>query len=141
MTPTLRSFESHSAAETMEIGRRLAEELKAGDVLALHGELGSGKTCLVKGIALGLGVTQDVTSPTYTLIHEYQGGRLSLCHADLYRLDSPGQALAIGIEDCLQPDGVTVIEWAEKIEALLPATTRHVRLTATSESSRRIEIS
>jgi tRNA threonylcarbamoyladenosine biosynthesis protein TsaE len=140
MTPILRPVESHSATETVEIGRRLAGQLKAGDVLALHGELGSGKTCLVKGIALGLGVKQDVTSPTYTLIHEYHGGRLPLCHVDLYRLDSARQALAIGIEDCLQPDGVTVIEWAEKIEALLPANTLHVRLTATGESSRRIEV-
>src|SRR5947207_9211067 len=111
---------SHSAAETMDIGRQLAATLKPGDVLALTGDLGAGKTCLVKGIALGLGIAQDVTSPTFTIIHEYRGGRLPLYHVDLYRLDSARQTVAIGIEDYLHPDGVTVIEWAEKIEPLLP---------------------
>jgi len=141
MTPASRNFESASTAETIEFGRRLAPELRAGIVLALHGDLGTGKTCLVKGIALGLGVAQEVTSPTFTLIHEYRGGRLPLYHVDLYRLDSTEQAVAIGIEDYLQAGGVTVIEWAEKIESLLPSKTRHIRFTATGESSRRIEIS
>ncbi len=141
MTPASRIFESASTAETIELGRRLAPELSAGTVLALHGDLGTGKTCLVKGIALGLGVAQEVTSPTFTLIHEYRGGRLPLYHVDLYRLDSTEQAAAIGIEDYLQAGGVTVIEWAEKTESLLPLETRHILFTATGESSRRIEIS
>src|SRR2546426_299707 len=113
-----QSVETHSATETIAFGRTLAEELRAGDVVALSGELGSGKTCLVKGIASGLGITQDVTSPTFTIIHEYRSGRLPLYHVDLYRLDSLPQALAAGIEDYLGRDGITVIEWAERIGSL-----------------------
>jgi tRNA threonylcarbamoyladenosine biosynthesis protein TsaE len=131
---------SKSAAETFEFGRQLADKLQAGDILALTGELGAGKTCFVKGLARGLGVTQAVTSPTFTLIHEYRGGRLPLFHVDLYRLDSVAQALAVGIEDYLNGAGVTVIEWAEKIAPLLPARTIHVRLTATGETTRTIEM-
>jgi tRNA threonylcarbamoyladenosine biosynthesis protein TsaE len=131
---------SHGIAETIELGRQLAARLKAGDVVALSGELGAGKTCLVKGIAAGLRVAQEVTSPTFTLIHEYRGGRCALYHIDLYRLDSARQVLAIGIEDYLNGDGVTVIEWAEKIEALLPERAIHIKLSVVDETTRRIEI-
>lgn len=131
---------SHSPTETFDYGRQLGAELQPGDVLALTGDLGAGKTCLVKGIAHGLGIAQEVTSPTFTLIHEYRGGRLLLYHVDLYRLDSVEQAVAIGIEDYLGNDGVTVIEWAEKIESLLPPATRHVRIEFMNDNSRRIEI-
>ena len=137
----MKQIESHSARETMEFGRFLAGELQSGDVIALTGELGAGKTCLVKGIALGLGITQEATSPTFTLIHEYRGGRLPLYHVDLYRLNSAEQAIAIGIEDYLRTEGVTVIEWAEKIESLLPENVRRIRLETTGESTRRIEVS
>ena len=136
----MRRIESQSAQETAEFGRRLAGVLQPGDVIALTGELGTGKTCLTKGIALGLGITQEVTSPTFTLIHEYRGGRLLLYHVDLYRLNSAEEVLGIGIEDYLRPEGVTVIEWAEKVEALLPANARRIRLEVTGESSRRIEV-
>jgi tRNA threonylcarbamoyladenosine biosynthesis protein TsaE len=131
---------SKSAAETFEFGRQLAGELKPGDVIALTGELGSGKTCLVKGIAAGLGVTQEVTSPTFTFIHEYRGGRLPLVHVDLYRLDKVAEAVNIGIEDYLNGPGVVVIEWAERIESLLPANTQHIRLSIVDENTRRIEV-
>lgn len=137
---TSQQIETHSAAETVAFGKRFAIELRAGNVIALSGELGAGKTCLVKGIALGLGIQQDVTSPTFTLIHEYSGGRLPLFHADLYRLDSAPQAQAIGIEDYLNGSGVTVIEWAEKIATLLPAGTIRVHIEIISESIRRIQI-
>src|SRR5438093_998187 len=110
---------SHSAAETMDFGRQLAASLRPRDVVALTGDLGAGKTCLVKGVAAGLGVTQVVTSPTFTLIHEYRDGRLPVYHVDLYRLDSVRQAQAIGLEEYLAGDGVTIIEWAEKITELL----------------------
>ena len=136
----MRRIESQSAQETVEFGRQLAGEFRSGDVVALTGELGTGKTCLVKGIALGLGITQEVTSPTFTLIHEYRGGRLTLYHVDLYRLNSVEQVAGIGIEDYLQTEGVTVIEWAEKMEPLLPANARRIRLEATGESARRIEV-
>ena len=131
---------SHSPTETLEFGRQLAAELQPGAVLALTGELGAGKTCLVKGIARGLGVEQEVTSPTFTLIHEYRGGRLPLYHVDLYRLDSIEQAVGIGIEEYLPGDGVTVIEWAEKIESLLPPATKWLRLSLVNDTSRRIEV-
>ncbi len=130
---------SRSAADTFAFGRELAGQLRPGDVVALSGDLGAGKTVLVKGIAAGLGVEQEVTSPTFTIIHEYRGGRWPLVHVDLYRLDSVAQALAIGIEDYLGGDGVTVIEWAEKIEPLLPERTRRIHLAIEDEHTRRIE--
>ncbi len=131
---------SRSAAETIEFGRHLAQSLQPGDVVALSGDLGAGKTCLVKGIAAGLGITQDVTSPTYTIIHEYRGGRLPLVHVDLYRLDTVPQAIATGIEEYLNGDGVTVIEWAEKIAALLPEQAKRIRMEIVDETTRRIEV-
>ncbi len=130
---------SHSPEETLRCGRELAETLRPGDVIALTGELGAGKTCLVKGIAAGLGVAQPVTSPSYTLIHEYPGGRIPLVHIDLYRLDTAQDALNIGIEEHLGGTGVTIIEWAEKIEPLLPPHVRRIRLTALDETTRLIE--
>ena len=131
---------SHSAAETLAFGRQLAATLQPGDVLALVGDLGAGKTCLVKGLAAGLGIAQVVTSPTFTLIHEYTGGRYPLAHVDLYRLESPAAAVAIGIEDYLGGPGITVIEWAERIESLLPVGTKRIRLTAVDEQTRHIEV-
>ena len=135
------TFQSHSAAETVAFGQRMAGDLGPGDVVALHGELGAGKTCLVKGIARGLGVTQDVTSPTFTIVHEYRGGRLALVHVDLYRLDTPQQAAAIGIEDYFYGKAVTVVEWAEKIMPLLPPHVIHVRLEWRGENERAIVVS
>jgi tRNA threonylcarbamoyladenosine biosynthesis protein TsaE len=134
------TLHTHSPAETEAVGRRLAEQLQPGDVVALTGELGAGKTCLVKGIAAGLGIAETVTSPTFTIIHEYGGGRLPLYHVDLYRLDTPEQALAVGIEDYLTGNGITVIEWAEKIEPLLPARALRVRISISDDTARRIEL-
>jgi len=131
---------SHSAEETIAFGRQLAGSLRAGDVLALTGDLGAGKTCLVKGLAAGLNITHAVTSPTFTLIHEYRGGRLPLAHIDLYRLATASEAVNIGIEEYLSGVGVTVIEWAERIESLLPAQTKRIRLTAIDETTRQIEV-
>jgi tRNA threonylcarbamoyladenosine biosynthesis protein TsaE len=132
--------DAQSLEETLNFGERLASEVQRGDVIALFGDLGAGKTALVKGLARGLGVTQAVTSPTFTLVHEYSGGRLPLFHIDLYRLDTVEQALAIGIEDYLNGMGVTAIEWAEKIEPLLPPHTTRVRIAWLGETARRIEV-
>jgi tRNA threonylcarbamoyladenosine biosynthesis protein TsaE len=124
---------SRSAAETMEFGRQLAATLKPGDVVALSGDLGAGKTCLVKGLAAGLGITHEVTSPTFTLIHEYP----PLAHVDLYRIDS---VYGIGLEEYFGGRWITVIEWAEKIEAQLPARTKRIRLTVLDDTSRQIDV-
>lgn len=115
------SIISHSPGETFEFGRTFAASLKRGDVLALSGDLGAGKTHFAKGLARGLGIDTEVTSPTFTLIHEYPGGRLPLYHVDLYRLDEAGEALGIGIDEYLRGDGVTAIEWADKFPELIPS--------------------
>ncbi len=137
---TSQQVDTSSLEETLRFGERLGREFQRGDVVALFGELGAGKTALVKGIARGLGITQEVTSPTFTLVHEYTGGRLLLFHIDLYRLDNLEQTLAIGIEEYLNGPGVTAIEWSEKIEPLLPATALRIRIAASDNNVRRIEV-
>jgi tRNA threonylcarbamoyladenosine biosynthesis protein TsaE len=106
---------SHNPAETEAFGETLGRLAERGLVIALSGNLGAGKTQLVKGIARGLGVTARVHSPTFTLVNEYGGGRLKLFHLDLYRLETTAQILSAGIDEFLQPEGVAVIEWAERI--------------------------
>src|SRR6516162_4914550 len=110
----MATFESHNTGETESLGERWGREAKSGLVIALSGDLGAGKTQLVKGIARGLGISTRVHSPTFTLVNIYTGGRLTLFHLDLYRLETPEQILAAGLEEYLQPNGVTVIEWAER---------------------------
>ena len=105
---------SHSPTETEALGETWGRAAESGWVIGLSGDLGTGKTQLVKGLARGLGVTARVHSPTFALINVYAGGRLPLFHLDLYRLDTPEQILAAGLEEYLQPAGVTVIEWAER---------------------------
>src|SRR6266498_3234849 len=105
---------SHSPAETEALGEAWGRAATNGWVIGLVGDLGAGKTQLVKGLARGLGITARVHSPTFTLVNLYSGGRLRLFHLDLYRLDTRAQILAAGLEEYLQPDGVTVIEWAER---------------------------
>ena len=112
---------SHSAEETFELGRRRAESLRGGEVLALVGELGAGKTHFVKGLAAGLACRANVTSPTFVLIHEYVDGRLPLYHFDFYRLESEEEVRQIGLDDYLHGNGVVVVEWADKFPSLLPA--------------------
>jgi len=105
---------TRSAEETRILGETLGRTARAGDVLWLHGTLGAGKTELAKGVATGLASRSPVSSPSFALIHEYQGGRLSLFHIDLYRLEGDA-ALDIGLEDYLEGDGVTVLEWGERL--------------------------
>jgi tRNA threonylcarbamoyladenosine biosynthesis protein TsaE len=131
-------LETHSAAETQELGARLARLLQPGDVIALQGELGTGKTCLTQGIGRGLGVAEPVVSPTFTLIREYRrrGVRLPLYHIDFYRLDEPAEAAALGLDDYLYGDGVCVIEWAERAREVLPAERLWVQLEYRGETER-----
>ena len=112
----MAEFISHGPAETESLGERWGRAAQHGLVIGLSGDLGAGKTQLVKGLARGLGITARVHSPTFTLVNEYGGGRLRLFHLDLYRLETRGQMVSAGLEEFLQPDGMTVIEWAERLE-------------------------
>ena len=136
----MATFISHSPAETESLGEKFGRAARHGLVIALSGELGAGKTQLVKGVARGLGIGARVHSPTFTLVNEYAGGRLRLFHLDLYRLESRGQILAAGLEEFLQPDGVAVIEWAERIAecGVRNADYRNVKIEIVSETERKI---
>lgn len=130
------TFISHSSSETQSLGESWGRAAERGLVIALSGDLGAGKTELVKGIARGLGATTRVHSPTFTLVNEYVGGRWRLFHLDLYRLETPGQIISAGLEEFLRPDGVTVIEWAEKLKR--EAKWVSVKIEILGESERRI---
>jgi tRNA threonylcarbamoyladenosine biosynthesis protein TsaE len=129
-----------SAAETVELGRKIGAFLSPNEVIALTGDLGAGKTTLIQGIAAGLGVKDYVTSPTFIIINEYQG-RLPLYHVDLYRLDDVELIAELGIEEYFQKDGVCVIEWAEKLEGLRPAGAETIELKSLGENEREISLS
>ena len=119
----------------MALGSQFAAKLKAGDIIALSGELGSGKTHFVKGIAKGLGFTGEVTSPTFTLVHEYRGGRLPIWHVDWYRIKSVEEAFQLGLEE-IWHEGVTLMEWPEKVETFLPSNTQWIKIKARDENER-----
>ena len=132
---------SHSAKQTMEIARLLGGKLREGDILALSGELGSGKTCFTGGIARGLGVSESyqITSPTFTLINEYPA-RYDLYHFDVYRLNGYSEFEDLGYEEYFSRGGVVVIEWAEKIAQILPGNTFFMSFDYVDENSRKIKI-
>jgi tRNA threonylcarbamoyladenosine biosynthesis protein TsaE len=121
-------FLSHSPEETESLGEKMGRAAERGLVIALTGELGAGKTRFVAGLARGLGSPARVHSPTFTLVNEYGGGRLPLFHLDLYRIESPGQILSAGLDEFWQPEGVTVVEWAERIPTDAVRTTHWVRV-------------
>jgi tRNA threonylcarbamoyladenosine biosynthesis protein TsaE len=130
---------TNSEDETQEVAQRLAATLKAGDVVLLSGNLGAGKTAFVRGLATGLGIDPgDVSSPTFTLVHEYRGGRLTLYHVDLYRLDQAATA-DLGLEEMGVADGVLAIEWPERLSHSMPGAMA-VAMEIVGESSRRITI-
>lgn len=112
-------YQSNSVQETEELGRKLAQYLKAGDVIAYTGDLGAGKTAFTRGVAQGLGIADRITSPTFTIVDEHEGGRLPLFHFDLYRLYSAEELFDIGWEDYLQRGGVCAVEWSERMEDML----------------------
>jgi tRNA threonylcarbamoyladenosine biosynthesis protein TsaE len=134
---------THSEAETAAVGRQLAPALTAGSVVLLYGDLGAGKTALVKGLAEGLGAApDDVSSPTFTIMQEYRGGRLPLFHVDLYRLNDPREIDDLGLDE-IAADGVLAIEWAEKLDAaarLKPSRYIGVRIQHGDADARHIEI-
>lgn len=134
----MQTWISHSEAETADIAAQLAISLASGAVILLYGDLGAGKTAFVRGLAAGLGVDpDDVSSPTFTLVQEYRGAR-TLYHVDLYRLAS-GEIGDIGLDDLLNGDGVTAIEWAEKLTEEIPGAIR-VTITDRGEDEREIVI-
>ena len=110
---------THSADETQALGQKLASRLAPGDVIAYFGDLGAGKTAFTRGLAQGLGITDPVTSPTYTIVNEYLYGRIPLFHFDMYRLSSSDELFDIGWEDYLSRGGVCAVEWSENVEDAL----------------------
>lgn len=131
---------SHSPAATEALGEAWGRRAERGWVFALSGDLGAGKTALVRGLARGLGCPGRVHSPTFTLVNEYRGGRLALFHLDLYRLETPAALASAGLEDFLPGDGVTVIEWAERLSAEWPlgGAVWRVRFEVTGDTERTI---
>lgn len=125
--------------ETIAWGRTLAASLKPGDVVALVGTLGAGKTHATKGIVAGLGSTEEVSSPTFTLVHEYTGGRVTAFHFDFYRLDAAEEVINIGWDDYLDAGGIVIVEWADKFPALLPEGTRWFRFEILPDGARSVE--
>ena len=136
----MRSFETKSEEETIELGRKIASELPKRAVVLLIGNLGAGKTTFAKGILSGLGAAEpdEVTSPTFTLIHEYGGGRAY--HVDLYRLDTQAQVATLGLDEILDRDAVVLIEWGERFPDLFPAGRIEIELRPVTESKRQITI-
>src|SRR2546429_7972822 len=128
-----------SAEETDATGERLGATLGAGDVVALSGELGAGKTVFVQGLVRALGVTTGATSPTFVLVNEYRG-RLPVHHVDVYRTESLTELLDLGLEEMMDGDGVTVIEWAERLEPLLPPRAVRVSIVGVGDEPRAITI-
>jgi tRNA threonylcarbamoyladenosine biosynthesis protein TsaE len=129
---------SNSPAETEAIGRQLAEEIGVGSVLALKGGLGSGKTVFVKGLVAGLGSRSEVTSPTFTIVHEYRGGRMPVYHFDLFRLENREPVDRLGLDDYFFGDGVSVVEWADRFPELIPQQARWILFEIKSENQRAV---
>jgi len=135
--------ESFSAEDTFRCGQLLGEKVPAGTVICLDGDLGVGKTVFAKGVARGLGITEPVSSPTFTIVQEYREGRLPLFHFDVYRIEDPEEMYEIGYEEYFYGDGVCLIEWAERIQELIPESAARILIEKVPEKGfayRRITI-
>jgi len=139
-------FTTQSGAETIEVGRKLAALLAPPQLLILRGDLGTGKTTLVKGIAEALDAAEadEVTSPTFTLLHEYGGARdgkpVKLFHLDVYRLEGEHQLETLGLDELLTPDALVLVEWGEKFKSILKKATGEIAITTTGGDARRITV-
>ena len=129
---------THSPDQTKALGRKLAQALQGGTVVAFTGDLGAGKTAFVSGMAEGLGIEERVTSPTFTIVNEYEGGRLPLFHFDMYRLGSADELFHIGWEDYLARNGVCAVEWSENVEEALDGDTIRVDISRGQDENTRI---
>lgn len=121
-------YESESAKETFLLGRRIGQKAKAGQIYTLTGDLGTGKTVFTQGVADGLGITEPVSSPTFTIVQVYESGRLPFYHFDVYRIADVEEMEEIGYEDCFYGEGICLIEWAELIEEILPGDCISIRI-------------
>lgn len=128
-----------SSQETEELGTKIGKKLKKGDVISLRGSLGAGKTVIAKGIARALDIKEAIVSPTFTLVQEYEA-TLNLYHLDIYRLSGEDEFESMGGEEFLYPDGITLIEWSEKIDSMLPDNTIYINITIDENSFRHIQI-
>jgi tRNA threonylcarbamoyladenosine biosynthesis protein TsaE len=132
------TFTSHSVEETIAFAREWARGLQPNEVIAARGDLGSGKTQFVKGLVAGCGSGDAVTSPTFTLLHEYRGGRIPVFHFDFYRLEHRSEVERLGVDDYLDAGGITVVEWADRFPEIFPERTRWLDFTNVSETARTI---
>ncbi|HEY6274087.1 MAG TPA: tRNA (adenosine(37)-N6)-threonylcarbamoyltransferase complex ATPase subunit type 1 TsaE [Terriglobales bacterium] len=139
----MKTFTTHSADETTELGRKLATHLKPGSVVLLRGELGAGKTTMVKGIAEGLKAAEagSVTSPTFTLVHEYSGPNVILYHIDLYRIDTERELDTLALDDLMAPDSILLIEWGDKFERFVRERDTDIAIEHAGGDERRISVS
>ena len=143
MAMTTREYQTHSAEETIELGRKLAPELAPLRLVLLRGDLGTGKTTLVKGIAEGLNAAQqeEVTSPTFTLIHEYRGPETNVFHIDLYRIEKRRELDTLGIDELLTQDhNLLLVEWGEKFAQIVSAADGQIVITRINDQERKIKV-
>ncbi len=138
----MKEFLTHSAEETIELGRRLAPELSPPKLVVLRGALGAGKTTLIKGIAEGFQAAsqENVTSPTFTLIHEYRGPAVNVYHVDLYRVDSQRELDTLGLDDLVDENSVVLIEWGEKFARFLRERNVEITIERLGENDRKIKV-
>jgi tRNA threonylcarbamoyladenosine biosynthesis protein TsaE len=137
----MKIIETYSSEETAKLGEKFSSRLQSGDIVALFGELGAGKTSFVQGICKGLGIHEHVASPTFTIVNEYNSGKLIVYHFDFYRMKSTNELREIGFEEYLNGNGICLIEWADRIQEFLPAKRFDVKLElGVDYNTRRIEI-
>ena len=133
-------FHTTTEDQTIALGEKIGSLLKGGEVLALRGTLGAGKTTITKGIAKALGIDETITSPTFCLISEYSGKKLDLYHMDVYRLEGAEDFENLGTDELLYGNGVSIIEWSEKVQSELPGKTIYLTITPNEDGSREIKI-
>ena len=131
---------THNAQETQELGRKLAQQLRSGDVVVLDGDMGMGKSELARGIAKGLGVVETVTSPSFTILQMYTSGSIPLYHFDWYRIASVEEIYELSMEEYLGGDGIALVEWASQAREIIPPTHLHIALQRVEENTRRITL-